>query len=67
MCTGQIILTDHLVCRIRDSNHTLESLGKEAVSAWLKNELHWRIIDVSSLFYIATVHACLEGLANKSR
>ncbi|CAG8971787.1 hypothetical protein HYALB_00001896 [Hymenoscyphus albidus] len=45
LSTGQIIITDFLVNKVRSSACTLEGMGREAVSAWLRTELHWRIID----------------------
>lgn len=53
LSTGQVILTDYLVEHIKkgmvDRGITLETLDREDVTAYLKNNLHWRISDVRTL------------------
>lgn len=49
--SGQVILTDYLAENIYERREqgglTLSSLSQDEVSAYLKRNLHWRIVDVS--------------------
>jgi tyrosinase len=51
--TGQVIITDtlveHVQRQITQRGIQLHSLSREDVTAYLKENLHWRVTDVSSL------------------
>jgi hypothetical protein len=52
LTTGQVVLTDFLVESIRGKKKgkngvCLDDFKKENVAGWLKDNLHWRVTDVS--------------------
>jgi hypothetical protein len=52
LTTGQVVLTDFLVESIRGKKKgkngvCLDDFKKESVAGWLKDNLHWRVTDVS--------------------
>ncbi|KAL3427941.1 tyrosinase [Phlyctema vagabunda] len=53
LSTGQVILTDYLIERIhkhvQERGLTLQTLSREEVVQYLKNNLHWRISDANDV------------------